>query len=423
MVYRSRAIDEELDEFLGGIPAILLDGPKGVGKTTTGKRRAKTVIRLDVPSQLQIAQADPDRILDGVSPTLIDEWQRYAPIWDAVKRHVDNEDKDGIFILTGSAYAPDATVHSGALRIHELRMRPMTLPERGVVKPTVSLRSLVNGEKEIKGNAGNFGLSEYVKEIAASGFPSIRMKSAKLQSAELGSYLDNIVSKDFIEAGLKVRKPAALHAWLRAYAAATSTNMSYEKIRAMSTPGQETPPTKVTALAHIEVLKMLRILDEVPAWLPGYNFSVELSQAPKRHLVDPALAVRALGLNTKMLLKGDEGAVKIEDQGNLLGRLFESLVTLSLRVFAQTLGATISHLRTVEGKHEVDLVLETEDGKIIGIEVKLSPTVKDDDVKHLLWLRENRKTEVIDLIVITTGDTAFRRSDGVGVIPLALLGL
>lgn len=249
------------------------------------------------------------------------------------------------------------------------------------------------------------------------------MKSAKLQSAELGSYLDNIVSKDFIEAGLKVRKPAALHAWLRAYAAATSTNMSYEKIRAMSTPGQETPPTKVTALAHIEVLKMLRILDEVPAWLPGYNFSVELSQAPKRHLVDPALAVRALGLNTKMLLKGDEGAVKIEDQGNLLGRLFESLVTLSLRVFAQTLGATISHLRTVEGKHEVDLVLETEDGKIIGIEVKLSPTVKDDDVKHLLWLRENRKTEVIDLIVITTGDTAFRRSDGVGVIPLALLGL
>ena len=423
MVYRRRAIDDELDEFLGGMPAILLDGPKGVGKTATGEQRAKTVIRLDVPSQLQIAQADPDGILDAVSPILVDEWQRYAPIWDAVKRNVDNEDKDGIFILTGSAYVPDATVHSGALRIHELRMRPMTLPEREVVTPTVSLRSLLNGEKDIKGSIENFGLSEYVKEIAASGFPGIRKMSAKLQSAELGSYLNNIVNKDFVEAGHKIRKPAALLSWLRAYAAATATNMSYEKIRGMTIQGEETAPSKPTALAHIEVLKMLRILDEVPAWLPGFNFLVELSQAPKRHLVDPALAVRALGLNARMLLRGEEGVVKIEGQGNLLGRLFESLVTLSLRVFAQTLGATISHLRTVEGRHEVDLILETEDGKIIGIEVKLSPTVEADDVKHLLWLRENAKTEVIDLIVVTTGDTAFRRADGVAVVPLALLGL
>ena len=423
MNYRRRAVDDELDEFLGGIPAILLDGPKGVGKTATGERRAKTIIRLDVPSQLQIAQADPDRILDNESPILVDEWQRYAPIWDAVKRNVDNQKKDGVFILTGSAYVPDATVHSGALRIHELRMRPMTLPERGVVSPTVSLRSLLNGEREIKGSVDNFGLSEYVKEIAASGFPGIRAMPARLQSVELNSYLNNIVSKDFVEAGHKVRKPAALLAWLRAYAAATATNMSYEKIRGMTIPGKETPPSKPTALAHVEVLKMLRILDEVPAWLPGFNFLAEFSQTPKRHLVDPALAVRALGLNAKMLIRGEEGAVKFEGPGELLGRLFESLVTLSVRVFAQTLGATISHLRTVEGVHEVDLILETEDGKIIGIEVKLSPTVKDDDVKHLLWLRDNAKTEVIDLIVITTGDTAFRRADGVAVIPLALLGV
>ena len=423
MDYRRRVIDNELDELLGGIPAILLDGPKGVGKTATGERRAKTVIRLDVPSQLQIAQADPDGILDNESPILIDEWQRYAPIWDAVKRNVDNQDKDAVFILTGSAYVPDATVHSGALRIHELRMRPMTLPERNVVKPTISLKSLLNGEREIKGSVDNFGLSQYVKEIAASGFPGIQTMPAKLQSAELGSYLNNIVNKDFVEAGHKVRKPAALVAWLRAYAAATATNMSYEKIRGMTIPGEETPPSKPTALAHIEVLKMLRILDEVPAWIPGFNFLVELSQAPKRHLVDPALAVRALGLNAKKLLRGEEGTVKLEGQGDLLGRLFESLVTLSVRVFAQTLGATISHLRTVEGVHEVDLILESEDGKIIGIEVKLSPTVKDDDVKQLLWLRDNAKTEVIDLIVITTGDRAFRRTDGVAVIPLALLGL
>lgn len=423
MAYKRRAVDDELDELLGGLPAILLDGPKGVGKTATAKRRVKTVIALDVPSQLQIAEADPDAILDDVSPILIDEWQRYPPIWDAVKRNVDNEEKDGIFILTGSAYVPDAKIHSGSLRIHELRMRPMTLPERGVVSPTVSLGALLNGVKEIKGSIANFGLREYVKEITASGFPGIRNIPAKLQSAELGSYLTNIVSKDFMEAGHKVRKPAALLAWIRAYAAATATNMSYEKIRGMTLPGEETPQTKITATTHIEVLKMLRILDEVPAWLPGFNFLAQLAQAPKRHLVDPALAVRALGLNVRMLLSGEEGALKIEGQGDLLGRLFESLVTLSIRVFAQTLGATISHLRTRRGEHEVDIILETADRKIIGIEVKLSPTVKDDDVKHLLWLKENAKAEVIDLIIITTGDTAFRRADGVAVIPLALLGL
>ena len=423
MTYRRRAVDDELDEFLGGMPAILLDGPKGVGKTATAKRRAKTIISLDVPSQLQVAMSDPDAILDNASPILVDEWQRYAPIWDAVKRNVDNEEKDGVFILTGSAYSPDATVHSGALRIHELRMRPMTLPERGVVTPTVSLGSLLNGEKEIKGSVANFALREYVKEIVASGFPGIRKMPTKLQSAALGSYLTSVVNKDFVEVGHKVRKPAALLAWLRAYAAATATNMSYEKIRGMAIPGEEKPPTKPTALAHIEVLKMLRILDEVPAWLPGFNFLARLSQAPKRHLVDPALAVRALGLNAKKLLSGEEGALKIEGSSELLGRLFESLVTLSVRVFAQTLGATISHLRTFDGGREIDLILETEDGKIIGIEVKLSPTVKDDDVKHLLWLKQNAKTEVIDLIVITTGDRAFRRADGVAVIPLALLGL
>jgi hypothetical protein len=423
VTYRRRAVDDELDEFLVGMPAILLDGPKGVGKTSTAKRRASTVIALDVPSQLQIAEADPDAILDGISPTLIDEWQRFPPIWDAVKRNVDDQEKDGVFLLTGSAYVPDAKIHSGSLRIHELRMRPMSLPERGVVSPTISLGALLRGEKGVKGNAIDFGLREYVKEIAASGFPGIRNMPSKLQSAELGSYLTNIVTKDFVEAGYKVRKPAALLGWIRAYAAATSTNISFEKIRGMSLPGEETPKTKITAATHIEVLKMLRIIDEVPAWLPGFNFLAQLAQAPKRHLVDPALAVRALGLNAEMLLNGEQGVLKLENQGNLLGRLFESLVTLSIKVFAQTHGATISHLRTRRGEHEVDLILETEDRKIIGIEVKLSPTVVDDDVKHLLWLRNNARTEVIDLIVITTGDTAFRRPDGVAVIPLALLGM
>lgn len=423
MAYMRRVLDEELDALFGELPAILLDGPKGVGKTATALERVKTVLRLDDPSQLQIVMADPDGVLRSEPPVLVDEWQRFGPIWDAVKRNIDNPNTSGRFLLTGSAYVPDVPIHSGSMRIHEIRMRPMTLPERGVVNPTVSLQALSEGVREVGGYIENFGLSQYVNEIVASGFPGIRKMSTHAQKALLSSYLSNIVNKDFPEAGHKVRKPDAVLAWLRAYAAATATTTSYEKIRNAANPGNETIPAKTTTLAHIEVLKMLRILDEVPAWLPGSNFLAELAQAPKHHLVDPALAVRALGMNAGKLLKGDSGTIVYPKEGELLGRLFESLVTMSIRVFAQSIGATVSHLRTRDGKHEVDIILVTQTGKVIGIEVKLAPTVTSDDVKHLMWLRNNAKTDVIDLLVVTTGDRAFRRSDGVAVVPLSLLGV
>ena len=422
MSYTRRVLDDELDDLLGQIPAILIDGPKGVGKTETALKRAKTVYRLDDPNVLQIIQADPSGALRDPASILIDEWQRFPPIWDVVKRNVDLPKHTGPFIMTGSAYVPNATVHSGAMRIHDLRMRPMTLIERGVTKPTVSLRALASGERKVAGSIKNFGLQNYVQEIVASGFPGIRTLNERAQQAMLDSYLSNIVKKDFPEAGHKVRKPDSVMAWLRAYAAATSTTTSYEKIRDASNPRNTTVPAKTTTLAYIEVLRMLRILDEVPAWLPGNNFLTELGQAPKHHLVDPALAARALGMTRNRLIGGENGPIVYPGQDALLGALFESLVTLCVRVYAQAMGAQLFHLRTRDTRHEVDLILVTADGKVIGIEVKLSPQVKSDDVKHLHWLKENAKTSVLDLLVITTGDTAFRRSDDVAVIPLALLG-
>ena len=238
----------------------------------------------------------------------------------------------------------------------------------------------------------------------------------------LDSYLQNIVAKDFPEAGHRVRKPESVFAWLKAYSAATATTTSYEKIRDASNPSNSTIPVKKTAQNYIDVLHMLRILDEVPAWLPGNNFLSILGQAPKHHLADPALAARALGMTKERLLSGDNGPIVYPGAGQLLGALFESLVTLCVRVYAQTMGAQLFHLRTKDTRHEIDLILLTPEGKIIGIEVKLSPTVRDNDVKHLLWLKENAKAEVLDLLVITTGETAFRRADDVAVIPLALLG-
>ena len=422
MAYTRRVVDDALDELIQELPAVLLDGPKGVGKTATALERANTIFRLDDRNHLQVVEADPDGILLEPGPILIDEWQRFPPIWDAIKRNADSENPSGPFIMTGSAYVPNAQVHSGSGRIHEVPMRPMTLPERSVTTPTVSLQALAAGANHVKGSIKNFGLAEYVNEIVSSGFPGIRKLSPRARTAQLDSYLANIVQKDFVEAGYKVRKPEAVTAWLKAYAAATATTTSFEKIRDASNPGNDSRPAKTTVAAYSEVLRMLRILDEVPAWLPGSNFLSELGQSPKHHLVDPALAARALGMTPERLLNGDQGPIVFPREGALLGALFESLVTLSVRVFAQAINAKLAHLRTKDTRHEVDLILITETGKIIGIEVKLSPTVTDDDIKHLLWLKENAKTDVLDLVVVTTGNTAFRRKDGVAVVPLALLG-
>lgn len=423
MAYQRRIIDDQLDELLPEIQAILLDGPKGVGKTETALQRATSVFRLDDPTHLQIVQASPELALERPGPVLFDEWQRFPPIWDAIKRAVDSKVSGfGPFLLTGSAYVPGATTHSGAGRIHELRMRPMTLPERGVTTPAVSIKSLLEGGADIGIINSAFKLVDYVDEIVVSGFPGIRPLKQKARQAQLDSYLNNTVRKDIRGAGQNLRRPDSIFAWMRGYAAATATPTSWEKIRNAATPGDDIKPAKTTLQPYIEILRMLRILDEVPAWLPTRNHLFVLGQAAKHHLADPALAVRILGLTTEKLISGEAAGNFVPRDGTFLGALFESLVALNVRVFAQPLNAKVFHLRTSDNRHEVDLILESEQGRILGMEVKLSPVITDDDVKHLLWLKENAKTEVSDLVIITTEDSAYRRADGIAVVPLALLG-
>lgn len=422
MAYERRIVDDVLDDLIPDLSAILLDGPKGVGKTETALQRATSIFRLDDPARLQIVQAAPELALAQPGPVLFDEWQRMPPIWDAVKRAADaNISGIGPFILTGSAYVPGVAIHSGAGRIHELRMRPMTLPERGVSTPAVSLKSLFEGDCVFGLANSTMKLADYVEEIVASGFPGIRTLSKRARQAQLDSYVAAIVQKDIRETGHSVRRPQAVMAWLRGYAAATATNTSWEKIRNVANQSDVTP-ARSTLQPYIEVLQMLRILDEVPAWLPSYNPFAVLGQASKHHLADPALSARLLGMTAQKLISGEEGKIIIPRDGTLLGALFESLVTLSVRVFAQPMNASVFHLRTKDTRHEVDLIVESEEGGILGMEVKLSPLVTDDDVRHLLWLRENAENQIADLVVVTTGDTAYRRPDGIAVIPLALLG-
>lgn len=420
--YRQRTVDLELDELMPGLAAIALDGAKGVGKTATASRRAATVHRLDDPAQRSVVGADPGRLTQGAPPVLIDEWQRVPESWDIVRRAVDDGAPPGSFLLTGSAFPAGLPTHSGAARIVTVRMRPLALAERGVGSPTVSLGDLLAGSRPpIQGHT-DLRLADYVDEIVASGFPGLRELGDRALRAQLDGYLLRIVERDFPDLGHTVRNPVALRRWLTAYAAASSTTASFETIRDAATSGQGEKPAKSTTMPYRDVLERLWILDPVPAWLPTRNRIARLSAPPKHQLVDPALAARLLGVGAEALIGAAPAGPPILRDGPLLGVLFESLVTLCVRVGAQAAEATVRHLRTARGEHEVDLIVERADGRVVAIEVKLTRTVDDGDVRQLNWLRDRLGDDLLDAVVVTTGQDAYRRADGVAVVPAALLG-
>lgn len=420
--YLPRVVEEELDELLPSLPAVALEGAKGVGKTYTARPRARTVHDLDAPGALELFEADPRRLIDGKPPVLLDEWQRVPSSWDLVRRAVDEDPTPGRFLLTGSATPAGGGTHSGAGRIVRIRMRPLTLAERGIDSPTVSLRRLLGGGRPSLEGSTSVAVESYASEICRSGLPGLRGLSDRALRAQLDGYLDRIIDRDFVEAGEPIRTAGALRRWMTAYGAATATSAAFDVIRDAATPGERDKPAKATVQAYRETLERLWILDPVPAWLPTSSHLRRLGSAPCHHLVDPALAARLLGVDAGALLDvGSAGPLTPRD-GTLLGQLFESLVTLDVRVHAQAVEARVGHLRTHGGEHEVDLIVERGDHRVVAIEIKLAHTVRDDDVRHLRWLRDRLGEELLDAIVITTGTEAYRRSDGIGVVPAALLG-
>ena len=419
--YARRIVDDELDELSKSLAALALEGPKGVGKTATATQRAATVYALDDPAQREVAVADPARLLRGTPPVLIDEWQNVPESWDLVRRAVDAGAAAGSFLLAGSAELSQRT-HSGAARIVRVRMRPLTLAERGVGIPSVSLAELLSGSRPALSGYTDVRLEAYTDEILASGFPGLRGISGRALRAQLDGYLAHIVDRDFEEMGREVRNPAALRRWMSAYAASSSTTATWERVRDAATSGQGERPAKTTTIPYRDVLERLWLLDPVHAWLPTRNYISRLSAPPKHQLADPALAARLLGVDAGALLDAVPLDISIPRDGTLLGSLFESLVTLNTRVYAQAAEASLKHLRTTSGDHEVDLIVERGDGRVVAIEVKLARTVVDDDAKHLRWLAGRIGAGLLDAIILTTGEEAYRRTDGIGVVPAALLG-
>ena len=424
--YRRRLVDDELDELLAGLPAISLEGPRAVGKTTTALERAATCFKLDDGDVLDTVEADHDRLVQGPWPVVVDEWQRLPASWDLVRRAVDEDLSPGRFILTGSASPPTPPTHTGAGRIVTVRMRPLALAERWdsapFLAPTVSLASLLGGRRPAIDGKSEARLEDYVAEIVKSGFPGFRHLSARTRRAALAGYIGRIVERDFPESGHRIRNPAALRRWMAAYAAATSSTASYEKIRDASTGGHADKPNRKATAPYIETLEQLYILDPIPAWAPTGSRLSRLIEGPKHCLADPALAASLLRADSGTLLQGSSRMSHVARDGPLLGALFESLVALSLRVYAQSCEASIGHMRKWGGEREIDLVVTGRDGRVVAVEVKLSQRVDDQDVRHLHWLGAELGDELVDAVVVTTGREAYRRRDGIAVVPAALLG-
>ena len=413
--YLKRVIDYEIAQVFPQLPALCIAGAKGVGKTETAQRLARTTYQLDQVDTRTILQADPRLFLQQPPPVLLDEWQLLPETWDTVRRAVDNGAPPESFLLTGSASPkPGVQTHSGAGRIITLRMRPLTLSERGIATPTVSLRGLFAGEEAVTGSS-DLTASDYADAICQTGLPGFQQLTGRALRLAVDSYLRDLMDKDIFAQGYFTRTPHTLRAWLRSYAQATATTASYAQILEGATAGEGDKPSSETTRTYRDFLTKLWILEPLEAWQPLGSGWKRLTSSPKHHLVDPGFAARLLDLESQDLLT-PAGA-------NMYGALFESLAVLCVRVFAQALEATVGHFRTRAGEHEVDLVLEGRGGAIVALEVKTANRVSDHDVKHLLWLRKRVGQKMRAAAVLYGGKQAYMRKDGIAVIPLGCLGV
>ena len=409
-------------------PAIAIDGLKGVGKTVSTKRIAATVFELDKPKDFDQVANIPSIILSEAPPVLIDEWQKNPPVWDFVRRAVDDGASPGTFLLTGSIANSDTNIHSGAGRIIRTKMYPLSLAERGIEEPTVSIGELFAADKpfseKIEGKTDVDPLT-YLHEIAASGLPKFRTLANESRKIAFASYFDNMLSHEFNQQGIKLRQPKTLLRWLRGYAAAVSTDAGYTEILDASTAGEANKPAAKTTIAYREALENLWLLDELMPWIDGEDFFSGLKRTPKHYLADPAFATYLLGLDDKKLASSKGWSTRVErfdkQYGSILGRLFESLIHLSLNTYAAVNNASLYFVRTYKGDREIDFIIE-KDSKVIACEVKLSQNAADAALEHLKWFREKVGSDCCDAMIITAGERAYRRKDGIAVVPAALLG-
>lgn len=413
--YIGRVADAELSARLSSAGAVLIEGPKACGKTETASRVAGSVVRLDVDSGSRaLVTVAPEVLFDQPTPILFDEWQLETALWDFVRRQVDDRHPArGQFILTGSATPNDAARrHSGAGRISTLRMRPMSLHETGDSTGAVSLKSLFDGDVPAALDPG-VTVQQLIGRIVTGGWPGLG--GAELADAQqwLRDYLRNLVEVDVQGLGAR-RDPGNVRKLLTALGRGVGTEMSVQSL-AKDVGGADGPVERATINAYLDTLERLMIIEDVPAWAPHMRSTTPLRKSPTRFMTDPSLGVAALGVGPHQLL-GDLNAA---------GFHFEALVVRDLRIYAQPMHGALSHWRDNNG-HEVDVIITLDDGRWAALEVKMNPNDIDGAADSLTRFVDKVDTSKVGRPaftgVITTHSPAYRRPDGVFVVPVATLG-
>ncbi|MDO8563021.1 MAG: DUF4143 domain-containing protein [Candidatus Limnocylindria bacterium] len=395
---------------------MLLEGPRGCGKTQTALRAAKSAVRLDRDVAARAAgELNPALLLAGEKPRLIDEWQLVKGVWNEVRGDVDDHPgAPGRYILAGSAVpADDQTRHTGALRITRLRLRPMSLVESGHSTGTVSLGKLFAGGEARSPDPG-LDLRGLVERIVIGGWPALLDREPAAAMIATQGYLDETRRVDLGRLEGPKRDPENVARVLRSLARNTSTQASARTIAA-DVAGTEGRIDYHTVLAYTEALSRLFVVEDLPAWSPSLRSSGPLRSSVTRHFADPSLAAAALGAGVERLLGDTE----------TLGLLFESLVIRDLRVYGQAIGASVWHYRDATDA-EADAILEMRDGSWAALEVKLGQSKIDEGatsllrvVNHIDTVRHGRPAF---LAIVTGWGYAYRRPDGVFVIPIGTLG-
>lgn len=411
---RERIVERLVQARLRTHGAVLLTGPKAVGKTTTARRFAASEVRLDQDrAALAAALTDPRLVLDGDRPRLIDEYQLAPGMWNAVRGTVDDAGGKGLFLLTGSATPdPRETRHTGARRIAPVRMRTMTLLERGLSSGAVSIGSLLDGALPETGAQG-IGVAEAIQALAIGGWPD-NLALAPVDALDANAdYLEVIVDADVERVDGVRRDPDGVRRLLASYARNLATDASLRAIARAA----ERPLAESTLHDYLHALRRLFLIEDQESWKPALRSRVRLAATPKRHLADPSLAVAVLGATPQRLL-GPE----IE----LAGLLFESQAIHDLRVYAQPHRGQVRFYRDNKGL-EVDAIVEASDGRWIAAEVKLGHNRVQEGARNLLALRDKLSPEAVAacgaLVVIVADSPTYTRPDGVLVTSIAALGV